>query len=62
MWDLWWMKWHWDRPFSKHFDVSLSASFHQCSKFMFDSYTTEAVNVTKNSVPVHPSHTAISHN
>jgi len=37
MWELWWIKWHWDRLFppSEHFSFLLSVSFHQRSTFVF---------------------------
>jgi hypothetical protein len=31
MWDLWWIKWHWDRFFSEFFCFLLSISFHRRS-------------------------------
>jgi hypothetical protein len=31
MWDLWWIKWHWDRFFPECFGFPLSISFHRCS-------------------------------
>jgi len=27
-WELYWMKWHWERFQSHHFSVPLSAAFH----------------------------------
>jgi hypothetical protein len=31
MWDLCWIKWHWDRFLPEYFVFPLSVSFHQCS-------------------------------
>jgi hypothetical protein len=35
MLDLWCSKWHWDRLFSKYFNIFLLALFHQCSILVF---------------------------
>jgi hypothetical protein len=31
MWDLWCIKWHWDRFSPQYFGFTLSVSFHRCS-------------------------------
>ena len=36
MWDLCWMKWHWDSFSSKYLFLFLSVSFHQCCILTFN--------------------------
>jgi hypothetical protein len=31
MWDLWWIKWHWERVFPNYLGFPLSIAFHRCS-------------------------------
>jgi hypothetical protein len=38
MWDLWWIKWPWDRLF-RVLPYSLSVQFHQCSTLIHLSPT-----------------------
>ena len=35
MWDLWWIRWQWDRFFSEYFGCPLSVPFHLCSALLF---------------------------
>jgi hypothetical protein len=35
MWDLLWVKWHWERFFSEFFGLTLSVSFHRGSSYSF---------------------------
>jgi hypothetical protein len=35
MWDLWWIKWHWDRSFSEFLSFQLSISFHCGSPYWY---------------------------
>jgi hypothetical protein len=42
MWDLWWIKWHWDRFFSEFLGFILSVSFHHGSTY---SYITWGIKI-----------------
>jgi hypothetical protein len=35
MWDLWWIKWHWDRVFFEFFGFPLAISFHHDSPYSY---------------------------
>jgi hypothetical protein len=51
MWDLWWIKWHWDRVFPEYFGFFLSISFLRCSikrknEIKKDSYSSQGCTIS----------------